>query len=104
MFRAEYALSDLRRGSGRNKRLEKTTQRMRNFIIYALYQTLGRRNQRGRDDGACSTYGRDERGMEENAEERDCLAYVGVSWRMILNQLLEKDDVTMWTVFSWFGI
>jgi hypothetical protein len=40
--------------------------------------------------------------LEENAKERDCLEYIGMSGRMILNQFLEQWDATVRTVFSSF--
>jgi hypothetical protein len=63
-----------------------TQTAMKNVIISTLCQILRRRNQRRRDDGACSTHGKDEKGRAENTKEGDCVEYIGISGRMILNQ------------------
>jgi hypothetical protein len=67
-----------------------TQTAMKNVIISTLCRILRRRNQRRRDDGACSTHGKNEKGMAENTKERDCVEYIGISRRMVLNQLLEQ--------------
>ena len=56
-----------------------TETAIKKVIISALCQILRRRNQRSRDDGACSALGKDEKGMEENTKEGDCIQYIGLS-------------------------